>query len=67
MGGAGNFTCSEGHIGALCEACDLYGSYWNKSYSNSGAYVCGECSSPTTNILIIVALSIFSLVTYIII
>lgn len=25
-----------GHIGALCEACDLLAIQWNESYSNSG-------------------------------
>lgn len=28
-GGTGNFTCAEGHVGALCEACDIYGKMWN--------------------------------------
>ena len=25
LGGNANFTCVTGNIGALCEACDLYG------------------------------------------
>lgn len=25
LGGTENFTCATGYIGALCEACDLYG------------------------------------------
>ncbi len=26
----GNSLCTEGHIGALCEACDLKGEHWNE-------------------------------------
>ena len=31
-GGVEDFTCSEGHFGALCEACDLYGTKWPETY-----------------------------------
>ena len=27
-GGAGNFTCSVGHEGALCESCGILEKYW---------------------------------------
>ncbi len=30
-----NETCDLGHIGAYCEACDLYAKYWNESFSNA--------------------------------
>jgi len=34
LGGFQNYTCKAGTVGALCEACDLYGEYGVK-YSNS--------------------------------
>lgn len=30
-------------VGALCEECDIYSSYWDESYSNSAKYECGAC------------------------
>ena len=32
-GGIEDFICSEGHIGALCEACDLEAFRWPDRYS----------------------------------
>ena len=29
----GDDLCFEGHIGALCESCDIYGIYWGEKYS----------------------------------
>ena len=41
LGGPENFTCYEGHVGPLCESCDIYQTYWNESWSNAKPYVCG--------------------------
>lgn len=30
--------CYEGHIGALCESCDIFEEYFNESWAPSGAY-----------------------------
>lgn len=40
-----NFNCKEGHIGALCESCDLNGLYTenNLKYSATSPYNCGKC------------------------
>ena len=35
VGGTGNNSrelCYEGHIGALCESCDIYGKVWEHRY-----------------------------------
>ena len=38
LGGQNNFTCAEGHIGALCETCDINGIYWQETYSLTGKF-----------------------------
>ncbi len=35
----GDKTCAEGHIGALCEACDIESSYWEESYAVAGILI----------------------------
>lgn len=62
---AGDASCFEGHVGALCEQCDIYGTR-GSPYSISKKYTCGACADTmSTNILIIIAISIFTLVTMI--
>lgn len=61
LGGTHNFTCAQGHVGALCEACDFYGQKWGKAYANSGTYICGKCSDQQYNSAIIVAITIFTM------
>ena len=61
MGGAGNFTCAEGHIGALCEACDISGVVWKNRYSDTGNYQCGPCSEVRWNITKLVMMNVFVL------
>ena len=36
MGGwdVGDDSCAEGHVGALCESCDIQGTMNGKKYSN---------------------------------
>ncbi|CAD8143908.1 unnamed protein product [Paramecium octaurelia] len=61
----GDTSCYDGHIGALCEQCDIYG-IRGPQYSVSKKYTCGACQDTIqSNILIIIAISIFTLVTMI--
>jgi hypothetical protein len=32
-GGNATVPCLLGHIGGLCESCDIAGEYWEKSYT----------------------------------
>ncbi|EAS04488.2 transmembrane protein, putative (macronuclear) [Tetrahymena thermophila SB210] len=61
VGGSSNQTCYEGHIGALCEECDIDGTVWGKSWSHSSEYTCGLCSEISGNVLKIVAISLWTL------
>lgn len=38
----GDASCYTGHIGALCESCDIYGIRGDQ-YSISAKYKCGAC------------------------
>jgi len=41
LGGAGNGSreiCFEGHIGALCEVCDIDGTTWGEKWANSANF-----------------------------
>ena len=58
-----NQTCIEGHIGAFCEGCDLYSTYWNQSYANSDSFSCGICSNISNNVLKIVGISTYTTIT----
>jgi hypothetical protein len=60
LGGPENFTCSEGHIGPLCEECDLYGEFWPSEYSHSDQFSCGLCSKYVTNIVILIVMSVIT-------
>lgn len=46
-----NFTCVEGNMGALCEACDLHGvtTPSGTKYSISSSYTCGKCDKVFLN------------------
>ncbi|KAL4438297.1 hypothetical protein ABPG74_009720 [Tetrahymena malaccensis] len=62
LGGSyGDLVCYEGHIGALCEECDLYGSHWGKSYSISSKYSCVECDKVKYNLYGLLGLTIWTL------
>lgn len=39
IGGYGNNTCKIGHIGANCEACDLYNQLGNGHYGKSCNFI----------------------------
>lgn len=60
---SGNDLCTEGKIGALCEECDIYGTFWGESYSMAAKYECGLCADNTTNIIMIIALSVWTVIS----
>ncbi|EWS71783.1 transmembrane protein, putative (macronuclear) [Tetrahymena thermophila SB210] len=60
--GVGDQLCSEGHIGALCEVCDISARFWLESYSNSGQYSCGKCKDTSNNTLKMVGLTLYTLI-----
>ena len=64
MGGfnSGNNLCFDGHIGALCEVCDLYGVRWGESWAPGGPYKCGKCSDAKYNNHIIGVMTFVSLI-----
>ncbi|KAM3132192.1 hypothetical protein pb186bvf_015652 [Paramecium bursaria] len=60
---AGYSSCEEGHIGALCEQCDLYNVRGSGSYSLSGQFQCGSCSDISINTISIMIIILWSLIT----
>lgn len=60
QGGAssGNEICSQGYIGARCEACDLMGKYWGSYYARGANKSCTNCEDMTLNYIILVVLAI---------
>ncbi|KAL4428733.1 hypothetical protein ABPG74_001887 [Tetrahymena malaccensis] len=40
--------CQTGHVGALCEQCDIRATKTDKKYFQNGNYECGDCDSPQT-------------------
>ncbi|CAD8117448.1 unnamed protein product [Paramecium sonneborni] len=60
---SGDKSCAAGHIGALCEQCDLYNIRGDGSYSVSSLYSCGSCEEISGNVLAIVSISIWTLVS----
>lgn len=39
----GDPSCYTGHIGGLCESCDLYGTVYEEAYTQSSAFKCAGC------------------------
>ncbi|EAR85092.2 transmembrane protein, putative (macronuclear) [Tetrahymena thermophila SB210] len=37
--------CIEGHIGPLCESCDVYGVVWKTTYQSDGKFNCLKCQN----------------------
>ncbi|CAD8128288.1 unnamed protein product [Paramecium sonneborni] len=57
----GNPSCYTGHMGALCESCDIYG-VRDEFYSTSAKYKCGPCANTlAVNAIVITALSFVTL------
>ncbi|CAD8116010.1 unnamed protein product [Paramecium sonneborni] len=59
----GHESCFLGHIGALCEQCDLYNIRGAGQYSISKKFTCGLCTENYQNIVIITLVSIWTLVS----
>lgn len=62
-GGSENFTCRQGYIGAMCEACDINKEVWEEHYSNSQKYSCYSCALVTNNALKVFFLVLWTLVS----
>lgn len=57
-----NDLCSYGHVGALCEACDLYNVRGTGTFSVTGTLDCADCDKLTgPNSGIIIGISVLSL------
>ena len=52
----------QGHLGALCEGCDIYGSIWNENYGHSSAYSCGLCNGTYNFIYLFVGMFLYNLI-----
>ncbi|CAD8113596.1 unnamed protein product [Paramecium sonneborni] len=59
----GDESCILGHIGALCEQCDLYNSRGSGSYSVSSTYSCGSCDQIVYNVITIIFVSLWTLIS----
>ncbi|EWS75587.1 transmembrane protein, putative (macronuclear) [Tetrahymena thermophila SB210] len=62
-GSYGDNICYEGHIGALCEECDIYGEYWSQTYSKSSKFSCTRCDQIQGNIWIVSLMTIWTLIS----
>jgi hypothetical protein len=54
---SGDNSCFLGHIGALCEQCDLYDMRGDGEFSVSEKYACGSCLDREKNALVITFVS----------
>lgn len=62
----GDESCFVGHIGALCEQCDLYNIRQSDNYFRSGLYNCSSCNKTIENLLTIVFISLWTLISILI-
>ncbi|CAD8147103.1 unnamed protein product [Paramecium octaurelia] len=60
---SGDISCYKGHIGALCEQCDIWNIRGGGSFSTSQQYSCGSCDNVSYNLVQIIGFSIWSLIT----
>lgn len=60
LGGTQQFTCYEGHIGALCESCDNYGDTWGHKWANTGTFTCGKCQDDAYPLAMVVIVTIYA-------
>ncbi|CAD8208889.1 unnamed protein product [Paramecium pentaurelia] len=58
----GDISCYTGHIGALCEQCDIYDTRGEGSFSVVGRYSCGTCQNKYQNIVLIIGIIIITLI-----
>ncbi|CAD8112865.1 unnamed protein product [Paramecium sonneborni] len=61
----GDTSCYLGHIGALCEQCDIQDTRGQGKYSNAQQYSCGSCEDINYNLIQIIGFSIWTLITII--
>ncbi|CAK91983.1 unnamed protein product (macronuclear) [Paramecium tetraurelia] len=59
----GDESCSRGHIGALCEQCDLYNTRGDGEFSVGSRFACGSCQETQRNTLIITLVSFWTLIS----
>ncbi|CAD8125608.1 unnamed protein product [Paramecium sonneborni] len=59
----GDQSCFMGHLGALCEQCDIYNLRGDGYFSVNQQYSCGSCLDQQKNSIIITLVSIWTLVT----
>ncbi|CAD8067418.1 unnamed protein product [Paramecium sonneborni] len=59
----GNDLCSEAHIGALCEQCDIYNVRGQGSFSVSTIYKCGDCNNVSSNTFKVILVSIWTMIS----
>lgn len=54
----GKTYCVVGHIGPLCESCDLYGNLWvGASYAKEDSFSCTDCSLIMNNIWLLIMMN----------
>ncbi|KAL4467691.1 hypothetical protein ABPG74_013026 [Tetrahymena malaccensis] len=58
LGGATNSTCSVGHVGALCESCDI-----ENNYTRAGNFQCANCGDVLLNSLKVIGLMAFYVIS----
>ncbi|CAD8111336.1 unnamed protein product [Paramecium sonneborni] len=57
----GELSCLLGHIGALCEQCDLYNVRGDGQFSISQEFQCGNCNQISYNIIITILISLWTI------
>ncbi|EAR87180.2 transmembrane protein, putative (macronuclear) [Tetrahymena thermophila SB210] len=62
-GSFGNHICYEGHIGALCEECDIFGEYWGQSYAKSAKYSCTRCDQIKGNVWVLILVTVWTILS----
>ncbi|CAD8117342.1 unnamed protein product [Paramecium sonneborni] len=62
----GDTSCYEGHVGALCEECDIYNIRGFGHFSTNKKYTCGSCVDNKQNIVAITAISLWTLISILI-
>ncbi|CAK68311.1 unnamed protein product (macronuclear) [Paramecium tetraurelia] len=58
----GDTSCYIGHLGALCEQCDLYNIRGDGSFSVTEQYTCGTCLDQGRNVIMIVGVIIMTMI-----
>ncbi|KAL4497343.1 hypothetical protein ABPG72_011278 [Tetrahymena utriculariae] len=57
-----NYYCKVGHIGALCQDCDLMAHYWKDSFMQYGDKSCVNCKNTQNNLIIFLVILAFFVV-----